>query len=727
MISSQDNAIIQETLFDPARLHHHETIFTIGNGYLSTRGGFEEGFPEENPATLIHGVFDDVPIFFTELANVPDWTDLEVLLAGERFNLASGEILSYQRTLNLHTGLLSRQVRWQSPQGKTSELHFERFASLDDPHILCLRVSITPIDYVGEIKVKTCLPGSQDTLGIRHWDFINQQTWEGSAWLHLRTRATKIELAIAARLSAQGAAEWQLSEWDVTCHPTLVANWQAEMGKTVIVEKIITIYTSREASDPVRNACECLQSISPAAWNGLLASHKAAWRQEWEQADVLIEGDTEAQLALRFSIYQLLIAAPRCDDRVSIGAKTLSGFGYRGHSFWDTETFMLPFFIYTFPDIARNLLNYRYYNLAGARQKAGLNGYEGAQFPWESAAEGREVTPTWIPHFYDPTKLVRIWTGDIEIHISADIAYAACQYWQVTGDDAWFVDKGCELVLDTAKFWAARAEWNAEAERYEYTDVVGPDEYHDRIDNNYYTNRLAQWNLQTALEVLAWLIDHRPEKAQELIEHLDLDPGRLAQWQDVVAKVYLDGSSSGLIEQFQGYFQREDVDMSALEPRDKSIQALYGIEEANKYQAIKQPDVLMLMCLLGQSYPEDIIRINYDYYTARTDHTFGSSLGPSIQAVMACRLGKPDDAYEHFIRAARADLVDVRGNASDGVHAASAGGTWLAVVLGFAGLQINREGWSIEPRLPRAWKRLAFRFYYRGKLQQVDIRPEGQA
>jgi kojibiose phosphorylase len=724
-MSTEGKWTLQEMGFDPSNLHHQETIFTIGNGYLATRGGFEEGYPEESQSTLIHGVFDDVPLVFTELANAPDWTDLEIRIGRECFSLASGEILAYQRMLDLRSAILTRQVRWRSPHNQVVELRFERFASLADPHLLFLRASITPFENVGKIEARACLPGSQDTLGVRHWDHLNQHTGNRSAWLHLRTHATRIELAMAERLTIRGAGnDGEQTGWDVSNHPTLTARWSGEAGKTVTVEKVVSIFTSRDTVNPVRAAVDCLESLPEDCWETMLTKHKDAWDQEWETSDVIIEGDDEAQLAIRFNIYQLLIAAPRQDERVSIGAKTLSGFGYRGHAFWDTEIFMLPFFTFTAPAAARNLLNYRYHNLPGARQKANRNGYEGAQFPWESAAAGVEVTPTWLPHFSDPTKLVRIWTGDIEIHISADIAYAAYQYWQATGDDEWMIEKGAELILDTAKFWASRAEWNAETGCYEYNDVVGPDEYHDHVDNNFYTNRLAQWNLQTALDILAWLRVHAPQKAEELVISLEITPQRLGHWQEVIDRIYLDGSKTGLIEQFEGFFRRQDVDLAALEPRDRSMQAIYGIEAANDYQAIKQPDVLMLMFLLGNQYSGDVLQTNYAYYTPRTDHTFGSSLGPSIQAIMACRVGSPEEAYVHFIRAARADLVDVRGNASDGIHAASAGGTWLATVFGFGGLKIDQEGWTLEPRLPKGWKRLAFTFFYHGQLQKVDLRPE---
>jgi kojibiose phosphorylase len=508
--------------------------------------------------------------------------------------------------------------------------------------------------------------------------------------------------------------------WDVPNAPTSVVVMRARPGQVVSVEKLVGVAASRDGGDPCSLALRRVRAVED--WEAALAANAEAWAKEWARTDVVIEGDDEAQLALRFNLFQMLIAAPRHDDRVNIGAKSLSGFGYRGHAFWDTEIFMLPLFTYTAPHIAKNLLNYRHRLLPAARANAQAKGYEGALFPWESADTGEEVTPAWAPHYSDKTKLVRIWTGDIEIHISADIAYAAHQYWRATGDEEWYAARGAELILDTAKYWASRAEWKAEAGRYEYTDVIGPDEYHEHVDNNAFTNRLAQWNLQTALEALEWLQQHAPERARELVAQLDLSEARLRQWREVIAKLHLPVGPDGLIEQFDGYFKRQDVDLRALEPRAQSAQEIFGIEGCNATQILKQPDVLMLQFLLRDRFSDEAVRVNYAYYDPRTDHTYGSSLGPSIMAIMACEVGRPEAAYEHFIRAARADLRDVRGNAKDGIHAASAGGTWQAVVFGFAGLRVRPEGWSVNPRLPSHWKRLAFKFFHRGQLQQVDLR-----
>ncbi|HSL28686.1 MAG TPA: glycoside hydrolase family 65 protein [Anaerolineales bacterium] len=724
---------VHEDSFNPDKQLHGETIFTTGNGYLSTRGAFEEGYPGESRATFVHGVFDDVPIVFTELANAPDWLPVFVFLNGERFSLDTGTIESYERHLHLETGLLSRTVRWRSPSGHRATLTFERFASLANQHLLCLRCTVIP-EFEGEVEIQAALNGNMDNEGIAHWHWMAQgvhpsskgkgegQDGKGTIYLHSRTRATLIDLAVTMRVETS-QEPLHAAFWNAQSMPTLSFRFAARGGEAVTLDKFVGIATSRDSTEPIELAVEAVGSAQ--GWDSTLEAQNQAWAQEWERSDIQIEGDEEAQLAMRFNLFQLLIAAPRHDDGVNIGAKTLSGFGYRGHSFWDTEIFMLPFFIFTAPHIARNLLEYRFQRLPAAREKARLNGFEGAQFPWESADTGEEVTPTWVPHFSERGTLVRIWTGDIEIHISADVAYATYLYWKVTGEDAWFVEKGAELILDTAKFWASRAEWDEAEQRYEYNDVIGPDEYHDHVDNNAYTNYLARWNLLTALEILEWLGIHAPEAAEKLTRRLELAPDRLAHWREVLNRIYLPIRDDGLIEQFEGYYQRREVDLAALEPRHISAQALFGIEGANETQVLKQPDVLMLQYLLRDQFTDEEVKVNYDYYTPRTDHTHGSSLGPAIQTIMACDVGKPDEAYEHFIRAVRADLRDVRGNARDGIHGASAGGTWQAVVFGFAGLRVSEKDWTITARLPRHWQRLAFRFFQRGKLQKVEITNTG--
>jgi beta-phosphoglucomutase len=719
-----------EPQFDPALLRSRETVFTIGNGYLGTRGSFEEGYPHALPATLVQGVYDDVPVVYTELANCPDWLSLVVLVNGERFRLDRGEIIHYERQLNLRHGLLSRSVRWRSPQGNTLDLRFERFASLADPQVLGLRCQITPVDFSGAIEVQASINGYPENQGFDHWERLDQgQAAPGAApgvWLQVRTRSSRIELGMATTMAVVGTnASLQIT--NTPGYPTLTTTFSAIAGQTVSVEKIVTLFTSQETEQPILAAQAKLADRPDYA--ALLTAHQQAWQAVWHHSDIEIEGNIEAQLAVRYNLFQLLIGASPHHDRVSVPAKTLSGFGYRGHIFWDTEIFILPFFTLTQPAIARNLLTYRYHTLPGARRKAAHGGYKGAMFAWESAATGDEVTPRWsMPN--DPyAEDVRIWCRDREIHISADVAYAVWQYWQATGDDLWLRDYGAEIILDTALFWMSRVEWNARQERYELCGVIGADEYHEQVNNNAFTNRMVQWHLEQAVIVYEWLQQQFPDQALELAQRLKLTPGRQQRWQAMIAQMYVPyNAETGLIEQFEGFFQLQDIDLKNYEPRDRSIQAVLGIDETNRRQVIKQPDVLMLLYLMrGQpGFPDrdQVLRKNWDYYAPRTDITYGSSLGPAIHAILAADLGAADP-YEQFRQAALVDLEDTRGNAGEGIHAASAGGVWQAVVFGFGGIQLQDSGPVATPHLPASWTRLKFKLHWRGTWHCFDLSPSG--
>ncbi|MDZ8088600.1 MAG: beta-phosphoglucomutase [Nostoc sp. DedQUE12b] len=718
--------ILIETQFDPEQLHSKETVFTIGNGYLGTRGSFEEGYPHASPATFIHGVYDDVPVVYTELVNCPDWLPLIVIVNGDRFRLDQGEILRYNRQLDLSQGLLIRTVRWRSPSGDTIDISFERFASLADPHVLALRCHITPVDFEGVIEVQASINGYPENQGFNHWEGLDQGKIDQGIWLQRRTRSSRIELGMAAKVTILGT-EASLQVNTAPGYPTLSTTFLAKTQQTVTVEKIVTVFTSREIDTPVPAAQEKLAHLPD--YETLLKANEQAWDEVWQQSDILIEGDSTATFAVRYNLFQLLIAAPRDDDKVSIPAKTLSGFGYRGHIFWDTEIFMQPLFLFTQPAIARNLLSYRWHTLPGARRKAAHYRYKGAMFAWESADTGDEVTPRWAigSDFYGED--VRIWCRDREIHINADIPYAVWNYWQATGDDDWMQKCGAEIILDAAIFWGSRVEFNPERERYEIRGVIGADEYHEFVHNNAFTNRMAQWHLEKAIAIYDWLADKFPERASELEQKLKLTPEERSHWQDIIAKIlFLYDPSTELIEQFEGFFQSEDINLADYEPRDRSMQAILGVNQINKYQVIKQPDILMLLYLMRESadfpYNEKALQTNWDYYAPRTDITYGSSLGPAVQAILASDLGKSTEAYEQFMRALMVDLEDNRGNTNDGIHGASAGGIWQAVIFGFGGIQLTENGPVANPHLPPGWTRLKFKLHWRGTWHDFDLHGE---
>ena len=731
---------VVQTGFAPAaaaELHHTETIFTLGNGRFATRGTFEEGYPGESALTFVHGIWDDMPIVFTELVNLPNWLRLNLTIDGDDFRLDQGRVLDFRRYTDLRAGVLRRAVLWQAPNGKTVDLLFERFIAYPRQHVAAIRVLVTAVSHPCAVAVRAGIDGHVANQDLLHLNLADQGKNGDAVWLRAHTRHTGRAVAVAASLAAETSAADSLPLAPDLCpgYPALSAAADLKPGQTLQLDKLVAITTDRdpsqtsEVADTSGVSTRALAELSGATYDRLRAEHVAAWGAVWREGDVHIEGDEEAQLAMRFNLFQLLAAAPQHDERVSIGAKTLSGYGYRGHVFWDTEIFILPYLIYTFPTLARNMLMYRYHGLPGARRKAAGNGFPGAQFPWESAETGDEVTPTWVPHFSDPKKLVRIWTGDIQIHITADIAYAIMQYWRVTGDDAFLRDYGAEMVLDGARFWGERAELE-EADgrrRYAIRGVIGPDEYHEHVDNNSFTNYMCRWHLQTALGVYEWLRDRHPAAAADLADRLRLTPETLERWQDVIEHItLLYDADTGLFDQFEGFFDRERIDPEVFRTADRSLQVIFGIEGANERQVLKQADVIMLLCLFRDAFDSRVWQTNWDTYMPITDHRYGSSLGPSFHAWAACEVGLPDEAYAHFMLAARADLRNPRGNAGDGIHAASTGGVWQAAVFGFAGLRPTVDGWTLRPQLPRHWQRLAFTYRANGQPVEVDIqRDEG--
>ena len=461
-------------------------------------------------------------------------------------------------------------------------------------------------------------------------------------------------------------------------------------------------------------------------YDTLRAASEEAWQRFWNVSDIIIEGDDTAQTAVRYSIYQLRLSTSAHDSRYSSAAKGLTGFGYRGHVFHDTEIFMLPFFTYVHPHIARNLMLYRYHLLPAARAKAAHNGYEGAQFPWESTLSGEETTPGAIVH-PETGEIIPVLNGQLEIHITASIAFATWKYWQITADNDFMLHYGAELLLSTAQFWASRAEYHPASDEYQINNVIGPDEWHEHVNNNAFTNYMARWNIITGLDTLNWLESTDVAKAEALSQQLGLTPEKLAHWRDVAAKMRIpQDKRTGLIEQFDGFFKLERLDQERYRNRRNSYQALLGVGPVQKYQIVKQADVLMLVIVQRDQFDLKVKRVNWDYYFPITDHLYGSSLTPALHTILAGELDLTGMAYDMFLKGALVDIENLRLNTAEGIHLACCGAVWQAVVFGFANLVLTEEGYTTRPDLPDNWTRLAFKFYHKGQLISVDLKKPQQ-
>lgn len=717
---------VLESPFNTCKLSHLETILTVGNGYMGLRGTFEEGYPGEIVSTMVHGLYNHAAgELVPDLINLPNPLPIALYADGELFSMKPdhGKILGYRRWLDLKTATLTREVMWKNSLGAVLRLRFERFASLTQDHLLAQRLSIMVLLGNPVIRVESAIDPAQSNDGIQHLGEQHDHTEGDLLWVAGTTTQSHYRVAVACTHLTTGQVSWQRTNPAHTARVTYEST--TVTGAELSLTKLTAIHSNRDSADPLAAAKVTLQHASSRGFNALHAEHVQEWAAYWNDSDIQIDGDEVAQRGYRFCAYHLLIAAPRHDEHVSIGAKTLSGAGYKGHVFWDTELFMVPMFTLTQPKLARNLLMYRYHNLAGARHKAQTAGYEGAMFPWESTDTGEETTPQWTHPLPDGSR-IRIWTGDNEQHISTDIAYSIMQYWRWTGDDYFYTTYGVEIVLDTAVFWGSRVEHVAATDRYELSMQIGPDEYHDNVNNSAFTNRMAQWHLQTALQVRQWLLGHHPEIAATLLARLKIDDKRIAHWHDIIAKMYIpQDPKTGVIEQFDGFFNLDRVDLQQWQPRWTNFDAIVGHEPTQHYMVIKQADIVMLMALLDDDFGSlDLRHRNWDFYFPVVDH--GSSLSQSTHAWVAARLNLIEDAYKLFNYAASMDLDDLKGNIRDGIHAAGAGGVWQALVFGFAGLSLDAAGQiKTDPHLPPHWRSLRFKVWHQGQQREITVTSTG--
>ncbi|HXU98947.1 MAG TPA: beta-phosphoglucomutase family hydrolase [Caulobacteraceae bacterium] len=678
---TQDAAwLIVEDGFTPTREHEIESIFAVGNGRVGCRGSLAEGGPMSAPATFVAGLFDTGPRGALSLATLADWSHVAPIIEGAPLDLRSGRLLAQRRTLDMRQGMIWRDWRHEDAAGRITHFQACRLASADDRRLLLQSLALTPENWAGDLRFETRLDGSAE----------------------VRTSAGGLGVVSVATLCA---ATPDLAARPVSLGATTV---QAQLGQTCRIDRFAAVADSGRDSQP-RAAAEAHAAGAQArGMSDLIASHRAAWSRRWEASDIRLDGDAEAQRALRFAAYHLISAADPADDRVSIGARALTGLGYSGHVFWDTDIYMLPFFALTWPEAARALAMYRFHTLPAARAKAAKFGARGAFYAWESADTGEDVTPASV---VGPAGLaIPIKVAREEQHISADVAYGAWNYWRLTGDDVFLLEAGAEIIIETARFWASRAEPGGDGKRH-IRGVIGPDEYHQGVDDDAYTNGMARWNLATARAVVAAMAQRRPGPWAELRARLGLEDAELEDWSAAARDLYtgLDPKTD-LIEQFRGYFALKDLPgfISRIVPVD----VLLGLDQVVRTPVIKQPDVLMLIHLLWDEFTPEVREANFRYYEPRCAH--GSSLSPCIHALLAARLGDMALAEKYFRQASEIDLSDNMGNASAGVHAAALGGLWQAAVFGFAGLTLGDDGPRLDPKLPPAWRELSFRIRWRG-------------
>lgn len=711
--------LLVEEGFNPLREREIESIFTVGNGYLGSRGSLEEQVPESEPAALVAGVYDKADVKeIEELSIVPDWLSTRVYVDGMELALERETMLEHRRILDMKKGIMRREWRHYDENGRITSIKFMRFASLSDPHALGLRITVVPENYRGEIRVETGMLICRKAGLVPETVELRTIGPDGGIIIATKTKFSDITVAQAQVSHAVGG----LVKQDYRTHIDECAvfedwRWQADAGQVIEIDKFVSIFTSRDLDDPITAAGEHVGRIAERGLNDLLLEHIDAWEERWDTAAIKIVDDFDAQLWANFAGYHLIIAGNPYDERVSISARTLTGTIYKGHVFWDADMFMLPFFIYTHPPTARAMLMYRYHTLPAARKEAHDLGGRGALYAWESTVTGEEMTPESV---IAPTgEVILILSGKLEQHINSAVAYGVWQYWIATKDEDFFVNAGAEILIETARFWVSRVE-KLDDDKYHILNIQGPDEYHEIVNDNYYTNMLAIWNLRRAEEAIAFLKERHPEEWARLQEKIGFGSEEFDEFDDVARNMFTTRIPGvNLIEQFDGFFSLKEIDVNEYEPRTAPLDTILGREETAASQLVKQADVVMAMYLLEDEFNEEIIKENFDYYERRTGH--GSSLSPSMYGLVAARIGLYDDAYQYFQQAGQIDLANNMGNAAGGVHAAALGGLWQQFIMGFAGIRVEEEGVFTYPDLPRQWRSLEFSILWRGNRLDFDI------
>lgn len=705
---------IIETSFDPARARAYEGLFTTGSGYLHLRGSLEEHLLDapqnldytRRPANVTAEKFSETsarwgsflpgirgchPLLNRGLVNLPFFLDLAPYVGSEKLDMLASNIKNYRRTLDLKTATLHRSLTWHTRLGPTLAVAFERFVSAGRPQLSVQQMRISTNQDI-RLTVQAGIDSDVRTSGMDMFTKV-QFAQVGQAGIRCSVETnTGDQAGLLAHLVAP-QAEWEYSALGRTAR--LAAEFFIPAGSSLRVEKrtVVTSSFDRLLVDPAA----ILAAAAALTFSELHAEHAAAWEQLWDRADVVIEGDEQSQLALRTSLYHLLRAHPR-DNRLAIDPKGYAGDAYRGCYFWDTEMYLLPFFLYTDPPLARSLLEYRIGSLPGARANALHTGYNGARYAWEADIDGTETCPNWQYR-------------DHEVHVTADIVYAMVHFARATEAAGFLTGPAAPVILETARFWLDRLDWRLGEDHPSLLGVMGPDEYTPISNNNSYTNRMAAF-------VLA--------QAAQLGQSIGAVPDEIHKFTAAAAGLPIPRSQDGRL-----VLQCEDFERLA-EPaferfwldRTRPFASQVSQEWLYRSKCLKQADVLLLMMLFAHEFSDEEVRAAWDYYLPYTTHD--SSLSAGVHSVVAARLGKAEEAWSFWQRSSLNDLDIDHGGAAEGVHIAGAGMNWQMAVFGFAGVvtAMNTETLTLHPRLPPGWSRLAFPLVWKGCRMYLDIQSE---
>ena len=735
-----------ERSFYPRLLAQFETLFSVSNGYLGLRGNFDEGAPAFQNATLVNGFHETWPIVYGEEAygfakngqtilNVTDGKIIKLYVDDEPFYLPTASLLEYERALDMRAGTLDRTILWETPAGKLVSIKSRRVVSLEHRHLAAIEYEVTVVNAEAPVIISSKLIHDPQDTDQSEGDPRVAQGFPSRVLepRHSGVDGYRIALGHRARRSgmslgcvADHVIETECTHTcEVSCSEDegkLVISAQAKPGERIRLLKYISYHTSRRV--PVEELCEraerTLDRAVKEGFPSLLEGQRRYLDGFWQSSDVQIEPEPDpsggslrsadaVQQILRLNLFHMLQASARAEG-VGVPAKGLTGLGYEGQYFWDTEIYVVPFLIYTAPRVARNLLKFRYSMLEQARQRAREVNQKGALFAWRTI-NGEEASAYYA-------------AGTAQYHINADIVYAVRKYVEATGDEDFLFEQGAEILVETARLWRDLGFFAESHGRcFSIVGVTGPDEYNTVVNDNAFTNLMARENLWFAADTVERMRRERPEGYEALRHRTGFEESEARDWREAAEAMYLPyDEEAGIHLQDDEFLDRNPWDFENTPPEKYPLLLHFHPLVIYRHRVIKQADIVLAMFLLGDEFSLEQKKRNFDFYDPLT--TGDSSLSVSIESIIASEVGYQDKARDYFRYAALMDYADVSGNVKDGLHVASMGGTWMAAIYGMAGFRDYDGRFSFSPNLPRGVRRLRFRLDLRGRQLEVEMNQE---
>lgn len=699
--------------------------FLVGNGYMGIRGTLDEHGCDQLAAVNLAGIYDQVGEGWREPLNAPNPLHTVLYAEGKALDLPETEAAEHIQSLDFYYAILTRKTTWQTAKGNVT-VESRRFADMVHFHLIGQEFTVS-VDAPMELQLLAEIDTDIWEIYGPHYHKIEFSRENDNLYCLAYVQNGKDQVAVGRSCKLFGQADLDTQIERKEKDGSFVYELHMEPGKSVTLKSVSAVYTTNDEAEPLVAVQKALREEQD--FDTLLVAHKEAWKKIWEVGQVELEGDDLARDCMNYSLYHLNCIAPRHRKDLSIPARGLSGQTYKGAIFWDSEMFILDYFLYTQPEVAKSMVRYRVDTLQGALDKAKSYGWEGAFYAWESQEGGFDGCSDYNVTDVFTKRPMRTFFRDKQVHISSAVARAVMLYTEISGDLSLLIEGGARTVLECARFYYSLLVKRSTGDLWEIHDVIGPDEYHERVNNNAYTNKMAGETFRWAIKAVKMLKEADEKAYNELYTQVDAEE-LLPKLDQAVKNLYIpEPDESGVIPQFDGYGDLEDTTVQEvrsrlLDPREYWGGA-YGV--ASHTQIIKQADVVTMLEMFHRDYSQEILRKNWDYYEPRTEH--GSSLSACMYALLACRYGEPDRAYPFFMKSAQADWLGGGKQWAGlvyigGTHPAAEGGAWKVLAEGFAGLEWTENGPVLCACLPKGWKRVAFRFCCRGKWYRAEVTPD---